>query len=107
MLSYDGQILTPKSHEKRPLNLYSRKQLFHQHACYKVSVGGWPAAVLVLERLKTDLTSPRAAPETPAARKGKGMKGAGKGQGAEPRECLLIDPGLFLGIMFDYYSGPE
>ncbi|CAE7426342.1 unnamed protein product [Symbiodinium pilosum] len=67
------------------------KQLFHQHACYKVSVGGWPAAVLVLERLKTDLTSPRAAPETPAARKGKGMKGAGKGQGAEPRECLLID----------------
>ena len=81
-----------------PHSLKQLERAFRQLACHKVGVGGWPAAVLALERLTGDVSAQEAPPSPEAHVKGKGLKGKGKGAGksaqGEPRECLLIESPL-------------
>ncbi|CAE8627196.1 unnamed protein product [Polarella glacialis] len=87
-------------------------EAFNQLACRKVVVGGWPAAVLVLERTTSRFCSDRGAKalaqgeasvvaQAPSQGRGSGGKGKGKGGQSpaaplgslvkgEPSDCLLF-----------------
>eukprot|EP00439_Symbiodinium_sp_Y106_P046428 s54_g5.t3 len=68
---------------------HSLKEAFRQLACHKVGVGGWPAAVLALERRQTE---PKRKVAEAELRPGKGSgKAAKKAALGEPCECLLIE----------------
>ncbi|CAE7279291.1 Thumpd3 [Symbiodinium sp. CCMP2592] len=71
----------------------SLKEAFRQLACHKVGVGGWPAAVLALERRQTEPKRKVAEAEVrPSKGQAKGSgKAAKKAALGEPCECLLIE----------------
>lgn len=79
------------------------RPVFRQVACHKVAVGGWPSAVLVLERTDAALSQSECA-DVPDAKKpaagatkvqgkshgkGKSTNAPGLSGGGEPSECLL------------------